>query len=478
MLFIAFVSNGVLIEGVGPYLVGGLILACTVALLRNDTLPPFAEHFAVPGLLVGGATLGYGLDRDLGTIAAAVLMALFSLSIAALIRRNWLRVLLGGAACWCTLVALEPNYHPYGSFREWLAIHIVLGVWALAQWRGRKPCADTRRAALLECVALGWVLVTLAALAFSTGTTFLVEAIFWAEDFKNLAVVSIGITLLCSGALAACAGAWLVHCWPSLRQWWCGMAALVLVALASQMPPLGATLLVLAIFCAARRWRLAIAAGAAAAWIIGAFYYQFSIPLATKALMMAGAGALLAACSWWALRGQAIVLGSGAAPANSMLARIGIAVCALAVLAVVNVGIFQKETLIANGRPVFVELMPVDPRSLMQGDYMQLAFHLPMVARANHEKMAGAERVRAVGTIAPRGVLTLDHLADGAPLAPEEMAVELTPHGDSWMLATDAWYFKEGEAKRWASARYGEFRVDASGRALLTGLRGPALEPL
>lgn len=290
-LFVAFVANGMLIEGVGPYLVGGLILTCMVVLLRMDTLPLFSEQFTVPGLRVGGATLGYGLDRDLGSIVAAVLMALLALAIAARIRRNWLRVLLGGAACGCILMALVPLHDRAGSFISWLAVHIVLGVWVLAQWLCRNQFADTRRAALLEGVALGWVLVILAALAFSAGTTFLVEATLRAGDFKSLSALSFGIPLLCSGALAACAGAWLAHCWPSLRQWWCGMAALVLIALAAQMPPLGATLLVLAIFCAARRWRLAIAAGAAAAWIIGAFYYQFSTPLATKALMMAGAGA-------------------------------------------------------------------------------------------------------------------------------------------------------------------------------------------
>ena len=48
-------------------------------------------------------------------------------------------------------------------------------------------------------------------------------------------------------------------------------------------------------------------------------------------------------------------------------------------LAVANAGIWQKETLIAEGKPIFVELGPVDPRSLMQGDYMRLAFRLPPV---------------------------------------------------------------------------------------------------
>ena len=46
-------------------------------------------------------------------------------------------------------------------------------------------------------------------------------------------------------------------------------------------------------------------------------------------------------------------------------------------LPVANVGIWQKEQLIAHGQPVFVELAPVDPRSLMQGDYMRLEFRVP-----------------------------------------------------------------------------------------------------
>ena len=52
-------------------------------------------------------------------------------------------------------------------------------------------------------------------------------------------------------------------------------------------------------------------------------------------------------------------------------------------LAVANAGIWQKETLIANGRPIYIELAPVDPRSLMQGDYMALAFPLPEDLRRN-----------------------------------------------------------------------------------------------
>ncbi|QPI52210.1 GDYXXLXY domain-containing protein [Massilia antarctica] len=43
---------------------------------------------------------------------------------------------------------------------------------------------------------------------------------------------------------------------------------------------------------------------------------------------------------------------------------------------------------------------------------------------------------------------------------------------------TDAWYFQEGEGKRWEAAKYGEFRVDDNGKALLVGMREANLEVL
>ena len=54
----------------------------------------------------------------------------------------------------------------------------------------------------------------------------------------------------------------------------------------------------------------------------------------------------------------------------------------------------------------------------------------------------------------------------------------LTPKDGNWVLVSDAWFFKEGEAARWEKARYGEFRVLPDGRALLVGMRGPELEKL
>ena len=49
-------------------------------------------------------------------------------------------------------------------------------------------------------------------------------------------------------------------------------------------------------------------------------------------------------------------------------------IAGLLILAGVTAAISSKEQLLVTGRVVFLELAPVDPRSLMQGDYMALRF--------------------------------------------------------------------------------------------------------
>ncbi|MBS0976300.1 GDYXXLXY domain-containing protein, partial [Serratia rubidaea] len=48
----------------------------------------------------------------------------------------------------------------------------------------------------------------------------------------------------------------------------------------------------------------------------------------------------------------------------------------LAALLLVNLSIYQKEQQLRQGRVAILQLAPVDPRSLMQGDYMALDYAL------------------------------------------------------------------------------------------------------
>lgn len=277
------------------------------------------------------------------------------------------------------------------------------------------------------------------------------------------------------------AALWSARRWPALRQLPAGGVGLILAALAWFMPALGAVLLALAFCATSGRWRTAALAAAAGAWIIGAFYYEPGWPLADKAALLAAAGALLGGLARLAWRAEPAV--AAPAPASSPASgwsaiAPGVALCAVAVVVVANVGIWQKEELIAHGRPVCVELAPVDPRSLMQDDYMQLNFAMPGGLAGSLEGEAPRQRPRAVARRDARGVATLLRLDQGGPLAADEFRVEPTPKNGRLTLVSDAWFFKEGEGARWAGARYGEFRVGPDGRALLVGLRGPDLAPL
>ena len=141
-----------------------------------------------------------------------------------------------------------------------------------------------------------------------------------------------------------------------------------------------------------------------------------------------------------------------------------------AVLAVANYAIADKERVIAHGRTVYVALAPVDPRSLMQGDYMALNFRVPDPDYTPADTFDG-KRPKVVAKLDARGVATVNRLSDGTPPAADEVLIELTPGpGNDWMLVTNAWYFREDEAEHWAAARYGEFRVLPDGRALLVGM--------
>jgi uncharacterized membrane-anchored protein len=449
-------------RGAVPYFVAALAVCQGAILLRVKTVPVFVEQLAVPLLLVGGFVLSRALFRDLPDQAAAGAIAATLLAVAYVIPQSWLRTVLGAAACVFTVTIFAPQWDSDGPDALLFGLLAVVALW-LAMLRS--PHAG------LVAMSNGWVLAALAGLAYWSGMTFLASAsIGWSGPDR---AGDYGVVMQLASLLpAAAAAAWTGRCWPSLRTGWSACTAAAVIGLAWLMPSLGAVLLILAVCATRRHWRLAAAAGVAAAWIVGAFYYQLSYPLATKALIMLAAGAFLGVVAWSALRRG----GAGfAAPASPALTRPLITLCALAALGVANVGIWQKETLIAEGKPVFIELGPVDPRSLMQGDYMRLAFDVPAIER---DRFVGTQRPRAVGKIDARGVLTLERLDQGGAPAPGEIGIELTRAGNRWTVATDAWYFKEGGGARLANARYGEFRVAPDGRALLVGMRGPQLEKL
>ena len=155
-----------------------------------------------------------------------------------------------------------------------------------------------------------------------------------------------------------------------------------------------------------------------------------------------------------------------------------IALGALLVLGAVNFAIVGKEHIKRDGDLAYLALAPVDPRSLMQGDYMALRFALvreiesgdAKTGRTQHE---GETRFARVALDAQR----VARLAAADTATPLRLRYRIR-NGQVW-LGTNAFFFEEGTAERFTGARYGEFRVDrASGEAVLVGLRDAALNPM
>ncbi len=142
----------------------------------------------------------------------------------------------------------------------------------------------------------------------------------------------------------------------------------------------------------------------------------------------------------------------------------------VAVLGVANWAIYSRERLLNEGRIVLLELAPVDPRSLMQGDYMALRFRATDDA-FGRGRVEGAGDGRIVVRLDARGVGRFVRRDAGEPLAADEAALRYRVREQRVKFATNAFFFQEGHAKYYERARYGEMRVAPSGELLLTGLR-------
>ncbi|HHQ4593359.1 TPA: GDYXXLXY domain-containing protein [Aeromonas veronii] len=151
----------------------------------------------------------------------------------------------------------------------------------------------------------------------------------------------------------------------------------------------------------------------------------------------------------------------------------------LAILAGINATVWRYEHAMSSGEVVLLRLAPVDPRSLMQGDYMRLNYE---IARELTSRDARATQNKGSDTL----VIRLDAhqvanlVADGKPdrLASDERLLQVHQSERQWLIGPDAYFFEEGTGEQYQAARYGEFRLQADGKTLLVGLRDEAYQPI
>lgn len=146
----------------------------------------------------------------------------------------------------------------------------------------------------------------------------------------------------------------------------------------------------------------------------------------------------------------------------------------LLVLALYNYGICTKENLLKTGKQVYLQLAPVDPRSLMQGDYMRLSFAMDSIRNDSLPKRG----FFVVKTDSRGLVIAARSQSEPTPLQSDEQLIRYTTNFNGIQLGAESYFFQEGTAEKYASARYGLLRVDRAGNTLLVGLCDSTLRKL
>lgn len=163
------------------------------------------------------------------------------------------------------------------------------------------------------------------------------------------------------------------------------------------------------------------------------------------------------------------------------------------ILALVTLLIFvglvaKNEWHLHHSKSIFIELRPVDPRSILQGDYMALAYELNLQSLKalagsenealdqvifNHSSVPAKVILDSQNRVV-RTILDINNSFAGQSLIlknPENRSEALYPTSRSFLFA-------EGLAQCYQKAKYAEFKVNTKGEAILFDLRGEELQPL
>lgn len=133
-----------------------------------------------------------------------------------------------------------------------------------------------------------------------------------------------------------------------------------------------------------------------------------------------------------------------------------------------NYAIVQKEDIIEDGQLILLELAPVDPRSLMQGDYMRLNYAISDAVIIDQIPKRGY----CVVTLDSEGVAQHNrYQKKNAPKNENEYLIEYNiGEWSTVKIGAASFFFQEGEGEKYADAKYGGIKVDENGNSVLVGL--------
>jgi len=132
-----------------------------------------------------------------------------------------------------------------------------------------------------------------------------------------------------------------------------------------------------------------------------------------------------------------------------------------------NKSVLKKEKTLTEGTLVLLKLAPVDPRSLMQGDYMRLRYEIARNLRLD----TIAKRGYCVVKLSEKGIAKKIRLQNNTtPLENDAYLINYTSNKWDINFGAESFFFQEGNAKKFEKAKYGGLKIDNSGESILIGL--------
>jgi uncharacterized membrane-anchored protein len=460
----------------------GVLCAATMVLRRRPGL--FTEQFSLAAMAAGTLVMYFYIaENGSATTACVTLFGAFALA-ASLLQQTWLCVLLGAGMAVTGIFGLHSILQPlhwYATAKLWPAM-AMSAVWCGVSILPSKPSLPAQYRACLEAVSLGMGAAIVCSPFWVHDTFFFFDTGGWLNRWgpdlpyawRAQSFLAVGVTFAAAVHVATR--------WPQCRSLWFATVATVLAISAWHIPSLCLLALIGAVSLVSGRRSIAVLCTAMMVWWMASFYFSLQWALVYKAILFAASGLLLASTTAFLVPANPLKknmpfslpgLVRTALVKPTRVHAIALLGCAALSLGIVNISILQKEGMGKAGTTLFVALKPVDPRSIMQGDYMRLSFDIGELAATTP-----AQAEALIGTMDQRGVWSAGRGDDGTRLAAGEIKINLSGSPSHRIFVTDAWFFKEGEAQRWQSARFGEFRVRADGNAVLVALRGAKLEEL
>ncbi|WP_151821723.1 GDYXXLXY domain-containing protein [Acinetobacter oleivorans] len=163
------------------------------------------------------------------------------------------------------------------------------------------------------------------------------------------------------------------------------------------------------------------------------------------------------------------------------------------ILALVTLLIFvglvaKNEWHLHHSKSIFIELRPVDPRSILQGDYMALAYELnlqSLKALAGSESEALDQVIFNHSSVQAKVILDSQNrvvhtILDSNNSFAGQSLILKNPENRLQALypASRSFLFAESLAQCYQKAKYAEFKVNTKGEAILFDLRGEELQAL